>query len=186
MHKSTIRTLALCAALTAALAGCGAKDKPAAAPAEKPKATANAAGEPKAETAQPQKQQQTATVQTFYGDENGTALVTKQATVSFSGDESKYIATLNALKKAPDSKTVSLFEGFTFRKATLDKGELRLDVSLSEGGSMGSPGEELVLQALQKSLFQFPEVTSIYVTVDGKKVDSLMGHMDLPYPIKRK
>jgi hypothetical protein len=184
--------LALCAALTAALAGCGAKDKPAAAPnadsASKPPATTNAAGSdtPKTVTSEPQKQQQTATVQTFYGDENGTVLVAKKATISFTDDESKYIAALNALKKAPDSKTISLFDGFTFRKASLSKGDLRLDVSINEDGNLGSPGEELLLQALQKALFQFPEVTSIYVTVDGKQVDSLMGHMDLPYPIKRK
>lgn len=190
MNKKMIRAIALSVALAAALTGCGAKDKPAAAPTAQAPAKVNAAGEPKAETPptqtqKPQAKQQAATVQTFFGDENGMALVTKQATITFTGDEEKYAAALNALKKAPDAKSVSLFDGFTFRKATFDKGELRLDVSVSDG-NLGAPGEELMLKALQNTLFQFPEVTSIYVTKDGKQVDSLMGHMDLPYPIKRK
>ncbi len=43
----------------------------------------------------------------------------------------------------------------------------------------------MLLEAIQKTLFQFPEVDSIDILVDGKPADSLMGHMELPHPIKR-
>jgi hypothetical protein len=50
---------------------------------------------------------------------------------------------------------------------------------------LGAPGEDFFLQALKKTAFQFPEVKTLSVLKDGQKVESLMGHMDLPYPIKR-
>jgi hypothetical protein len=41
------------------------------------------------------------------------------------------------------------------------------------------------MQAIPKTLFQFQEVKTIELLVDGKKLDSLMGHVDLPHPIPR-
>jgi hypothetical protein len=193
--KSTIRIIAASATMAAFLAGCGAKDRPAAqqpqiapavANASSPQTTADSASTAPAQaTSQSKPQPKSASIQTFYGDENGTSLVAKTTTITYAADGDKYIAALRALQKSTDSKAIPLFDGFTFNKATLDKGKLKLDLKLSDDGKLGSPGEELVVAALQKTLFQFPEVDEIYVTVDGKQVESLMGHMDLPYPIKR-
>jgi flagellar basal body-associated protein FliL len=195
MRKSTIRILFAGAAAAALLAGCGAKDKaPSVHPQEAP-AVAHSGGQASGGAdAQPQTQPQaqaqapqnhTAAIQTYFGNENGTALVAKQTTITYASDNDKYVAALNAMKQSGDSKAVSLFDGFTFKSAVLEQGKLKLDLKLDEQGKLGSSAEELTLQALQKTLFQFPEVKEIYVTVDGSKVDSLMGHMDLPYPIKR-
>jgi hypothetical protein len=189
MRKSTIRLLIAGAAAAAMLAGCGTKDKaPSVHPQEAP-AIAHSGGQAGGGAdVQPQTQapqSKTAAIQTYFGNETGTALVAKQTTITYASDSDKYVAALNALKQSGDSKAIALFDGFTFKSATLEQGKLKLDLKLDDQGKLGSSAEELTLQALQKTLFQFPEVKEIYVTVDGNKVDSLMGHMDLPYPIKR-
>ncbi|MNJ00980.1 hypothetical protein D3C73_1604640 [compost metagenome] len=50
---------------------------------------------------------------------------------------------------------------------------------------MGSGGEVLLMDALKKAVFQFSEVQALDILVDGKIVDSLMGHVELEHPIKR-
>ncbi|KIL40083.1 hypothetical protein SD70_16110 [Gordoniibacillus kamchatkensis] len=192
MQKSTIRVLLAGAAIATVLAGCGARDKaPAAQPQVAPSVAhssgnAGSSAEPQAPQSKPQAPQpKTASVHTYFGDENGTGLVVKQTTITYASDSDKYGAALKALQHPGDSKAVSLFDGFTFKSVKLESGKLYLDLKLDDQARTGSEAEELTLQALQKTLFQFPEVAEIYVTVDGAKVDSLMGHMDLPYPIKR-
>lgn len=189
MKKSTFRVVLAGAAMAVIVAGCGAKDKapvvqPQVAPATAPHSSGNAnqsPAQPQAQTPQPK----TAQVQTYFGDENGTSLVAKQTTITYATDSDKYVAVLNALKQSGDGKAVSLFDGISYKSVKLEQGQLKLDLKIDDQAKFGAPAEELMLQALQKTLFQFPEVKEIYVTVDGKKVDSLMGHMDLPYPIKR-
>jgi hypothetical protein len=34
-------------------------------------------------------------------------------------------------------------------------------------------------------MFQFPEVNTLDILLNGEKVESLMGHMDLPHPFKK-
>lgn len=90
------------------------------------------------------------------------------------------------VEKAPaDSKLVPLADALGFKSAILKDKKLTLDITVSGEGRLGAPGEAMLLQAIQKTLFQFPEVDSIDILVDGKPVESLMGHMDLPHPMKR-
>ncbi|TXK74648.1 GerMN domain-containing protein [Paenibacillus sp. N3.4] len=123
----------------------------------------------------------------YYSDQEEMKLIEKDITVSYKQDADVYEAALNALKKSEDPKAVSLFDDMKFTSATLDKakGELKVDMKFGPKTQLGAPGEDLFLQALKKTVFQFPEVKSLYVTKDGKQVDSLMGHLELPYPIKR-
>lgn len=67
----------------------------------------------------------------------------------------------------------------------LKDGQVTVDLSLPDAARLGSPGEEMLLDALKKTLFQFSEVKTIEILLDGKQVESLMGHMELPHPIKR-
>ncbi|MNP82329.1 hypothetical protein D3C76_1809300 [compost metagenome] len=50
---------------------------------------------------------------------------------------------------------------------------------------MGSGGELLFLDVLKQTMFQFEEVQSIQLMVDGKETESLMGHVELENPIVR-
>jgi hypothetical protein len=126
-------------------------------------------------------------VKVYYTDSNQIKLVEKEVTVSYKPDEAPYAATLEALKKSDDTSLASLFADITFKSIVFDKekGDLKLDLGFGPNAQLGSSGEDYFLQALKKTVFQFPEVKTISVLKDGGQVESLMGHMDLPYPIKR-
>lgn len=127
------------------------------------------------------------TVKVYYTDSNQTKLVEKEATVSYKPNETPYAATLEALKKSTDSSLSSLFSDITFKSVAFDKaaGDLKLDLVFGPNAQFGAPGEDFFLKALKNTVFQFPEVKSLSVLKNGQNVESLMGHMDLPYPIKR-
>ncbi|MNY21086.1 hypothetical protein D3C86_1546050 [compost metagenome] len=102
-------------------------------------------------------------------------------------DSDTYEAALKALQKSDDPKAIPMFDDLKFTSVKFDaaKGEMKIDLTFGPKTQMGAPGEELFVQALKKTIFQFPEVKTLYVLKDGKQVDSLMGHLELPYPIKR-
>ncbi|MDQ0898402.1 lipoprotein [Paenibacillus sp. V4I7] len=135
-------------------------------------------------TPEPLKQKK---VKVFYSDQDEMKLIEKEVTISYKQDADVYEAVLNALKKSDDPKAIPLFDDLTFTSTSFDKvkGELKIDLKFGPKTQLGAPGEELFLQALKKTVFQFPEVKSLYVLKNGKQVDSLMGHLELPYPIKR-
>jgi hypothetical protein len=124
-------------------------------------------------------------IKAYYGDETGEKLVEHETNISFKQDTEKYMTALKVLSVGPDSKKIPLFKGFTFKTAILKDGMLTVDVSMAPEARLGAGGEELLLQALKKTVFQFSEINSLELLVDGKAVDSLMGHMELPHPIKR-
>lgn len=135
-------------------------------------------------TAEPLKKVQ---VKAFYSDQDEMKLVEKEVTVNVLKDSDVYEAALKALQKSEDPKAISLFDDMKFTSVKFDaaNGEMKLDMAFGPKTQLGAPGEDLFLQALKKTVFQFPEVKSLYVLKDGKQVDSLMGHLELPYPIKR-
>ncbi|WP_261301053.1 GerMN domain-containing protein [Paenibacillus andongensis] len=135
-------------------------------------------------TPEPLKQKK---VKAFYSDQDEMKLIEKEVTISYKQDADVYEAALNALKKSDDPKAIPLFDDLTFTSTSFDKpkGELKIDLKFGPKTQLGAPGEELFLQALKKTVFQFPDVKNLYVLKNGKQVDSLMGHLELPYPIKR-
>ncbi|MNY78319.1 hypothetical protein D3C86_2185150 [compost metagenome] len=58
-------------------------------------------------------------------------------------------------------------------------------MKIPEDAHLGASGEDLALQALLKTSFQFDEVKTVDILVDGKSVDSLMGHVELEHPFSR-
>lgn len=126
-------------------------------------------------------------IKAFYSDKDEMKLIEKEVTISYKQDADVYQAALKSLQKSDDPKAIPLFDDLTFNSIVFDqaKGELKVDLKFGPKTQLGAPGETLFLQALKKSVFQFPEVKALYVLKDGKQVDSLMGHMELPYPIKR-
>ncbi|NEW06007.1 hypothetical protein GK047_08295 [Paenibacillus sp. SYP-B3998] len=126
-------------------------------------------------------------VKAYYSDQDEMKLIEQEVTISFKQESDIYQASLNALGKSDDSKAVSLFDDMKFTNVVFDKtkGELKVDLKFGPKTQLGAPGEDLFLQALKKTAFQFPEVKALFVLKDGKQVESLMGHLELPYPIKR-
>jgi hypothetical protein len=119
----------------------------------------------------------------YYGNTNGDELVPKEVTLKPLTTTSQYLEALNALTKSTDEKAVALFEGFTFLSAERKDSTLNIDLTLPKESKLGAPGEDLLLQSLKKTLFQFKELNAIEVLVNGKKVESLLGHVELPHPI---
>lgn len=124
-------------------------------------------------------------VKTYYADDNLDKLIEREANVSFSADAEKYKAALDALKTPPEAALSSLSKGITYRTVTNQNGNLTVDITIADNGRLGAPGEDLLVQSIRKSLFQFSEVQTIEVLLDGKKAESLMGHVSLPHPMKR-
>lgn len=163
------------------VAGCGQK------PAVNPPAEGQGARVPAAEQPAEQSadQNQTLAVKVYYTDDQLNQLVEKEQQISFVKEEDKYLAALKLLTVSPDSESTALAKGFTFHTAELKEQELTVNVSLSPEGRLGAGGEALVLEAIERTLFQFAEVGSINILLDGQAVESLMGHVDLPHPIHR-
>ncbi|KEQ26044.1 GerMN domain-containing protein [Paenibacillus tyrfis] len=199
MHKTWQKGMAAAAIAALLLAGCGTSKAPLQGTAETPPSKSGQAAQPgtggdktttpttppETSTPKPDPEKKELKIKAYYSDAQLEKLVQKDVTISIKQDQDKYLAALNQLKKSPDDKTIPLFKGFTYKSVALKDGQLNLDVSIADDGRLGSGGEEMLLDALQKTMFQFSEVKSIELLVDGKQVESLMGHMDLPHPIKR-
>ncbi|WP_127586559.1 GerMN domain-containing protein [Paenibacillus koleovorans] len=184
MLNKTIRRTAIPALLLLAISatGCGSKPTPAATPSTTPSPTPTATA---SQTVSPAPSPKQLKVKAYYADPEITKLVEKEATITYEADADKYRKAFQQLQTAPDTASVSLFKGVNVQSAALANGLLTANVTISDQGRLGAPGEALLLDALKKTMFQFSEVQSIELLVDGKKAETLMGHMDLPHPIKR-
>ena len=191
MNKNIVNGLLLTGAVVLALSGCG--QKPLAnggttQGSDNPPVNNQATPAPTPQpTQQPAKKEPiTSKIKVYYGDDQATKLVEKEVTISYNEDKDKYKAALEALKKAPENgNVVPLAKALGYKSVVFKDGALTVDVSLSDEGRLGSGGESMLLQAIRQTVFQFPEVNSIDILVDGQAAESLMGHMDLPHPIKR-
>lgn len=129
------------------------------------------------------KQQQTITV--YATDDELMDLQSETTTITFSNVDEKIQAALKALQ-TDGKKTVALWKKIEFKSWKLDdKGMLTLDVHVPEDGHLGAGGESYAIEALTKTLFQFDEVKSIDILVDGEATESLMGHVMLEHPYVR-
>ncbi|PZE20937.1 GerMN domain-containing protein [Paenibacillus xerothermodurans] len=191
MQKNTVRAILITGVIAAlALSGCGQKPTSS--------GTVSQGSEPPVNNSQttppPQEKAPTSNenepiqskIKAYYGDEQASQLVEKEVTINFKEEKDKYTAALWTLKKAPaNSGLVPLADSLGFKSAALKDKKLTLDITVSGEGRLGAAGEAMLLEAIQKTLFQFSEVEQIDILVDGKPADSLMGHMDLPHPMNR-
>ncbi|MGZ7445355.1 GerMN domain-containing protein [Paenibacillus sp. TH7-28] len=128
--------------------------------------------------------QQTASIEAYYTDDNMLELTKETRQISFVSDKDKYLAALKTLQSSEKS-LFALWENAVFHSATLADGVVTVDMSLPDEAHLGAGGEALAIEALTKTLFQFPEVNAIELLVDGEKVDTLMGHVELDHPLSR-
>ena len=130
--------------------------------------------------------EQTLKIQSFYTDDQILNLVPQDKEIKFSDPKEKYLAALKTLQQTDDSKQIALWDKSEFLSATLqDDGALTVDVKIPEDAHLGASGEDLALQALLKTSFQFEEVKTVDILVEGKSVDSMMGHVELEHPFSR-
>lgn len=148
----------------------------------------NQGGQDNGSGADQAKQNKTETMTGYYTNADLTELVAKEITITYPLDKAqdKYLSALDALKTAPDQSLEPLLKGWSFNGVSLaSDGQLNVDISGNNDYNYGSTGEDFAIKAITKTLFQFPEVKQIQLLVDGKQVESLMGHVDTSQPFKR-
>lgn len=172
------------------LSGCSQSKTPMQGPSEAPSKSGQSAEKGPTSPSQSQDpnqdtQNKELKIKAYYSDEQMEKLVEKEVTIRFKQESDKYKEALKTLTVSTDAKIFPLFKGFTFKTVELKNGQLTIDLSMKPESRLGSGGEAMLLDALQRTLFQFNEIQTIEVLVDGAKVESLMGHMELTHPIKR-
>lgn len=124
-------------------------------------------------------------VKIYFADAQLTSLVEVQREIEYRSEEEKYEQVITLLGQPGQSGQEALWSNFTYHSIHLKDGMLTIDASGTNQYNLGSSGEAFAIEALTKSLFQFPEVQQIRILVDGKPTDSLMGHMDTSQPFTR-
>ena len=98
----------------------------------------------------------------------------KGADTPAAGTKAKGVITI--IPKKTKLKSVAVKDGI----ATVDFSE-----DLVKNFAGGSTGEEMLVGSIVNTLTEFPEVKSVQILLEGKKVDSLAGHLDTSKPLKR-
>ncbi|WP_151734531.1 GerMN domain-containing protein ['Paenibacillus yunnanensis' Narsing Rao et al. 2020] len=145
--------------------------------------TAEATAPAATETPVPEKQSQSISV--YYTDPQQLDLVTSEATVAFADDAEKYTEAFKALQSSGQEDLVALWSKIELKSLDFKDGRLTLDIHKPQEAQLGAGGESMAISALTRTMFQFSEVQSVELLVDGEQVESLMGHVDLEHPMTR-
>ncbi|MEC0237517.1 GerMN domain-containing protein [Paenibacillus kribbensis] len=129
---------------------------------------------------------QTQQITVYYTDTQETGLKEEKKEITYPSELEKYQKAFEALQKSGNSALVPLWsDKISVHKIQLDNGALTLDISLPDEARLGAGGEELAIDALKKTMFQFKEIKTLDLLVDGQALESLMGHVDLEHPMSR-
>ncbi|MFD0716973.1 GerMN domain-containing protein [Paenibacillus sp. GCM10027626] len=137
--------------------------------------------QPDAGAAQQEKRQ----IKVYVTDDELIDLIEQDAEISFDSEETKLKAAFAALAQSKEEGKMSLWNKIELLDAKFDNGAAELNIHMPDEARLGSSGEVLAVDAIQKTMFQFVEVTSLNILVDGEAVESLMGHVELGHPFKK-
>lgn len=124
-------------------------------------------------------------IEVFFADPQIERIIGTEEEISYTNSNEKYKQAFESLQKETHPDMIPLWNKIELLSVTFDEGMLTLNIQISEEARLGTSGEQLALDALRNTIFQFDEVRSIDILVDGKVLDSLMGHADLEHPITR-
>jgi len=125
------------------------------------------------------------TITVYYTDPEELDLKQAQKEISYKEEADKYAEAYKALQSSGNADLIPLWGKIELKKLEFKDGQLTLDVHMPDEARLGAGGEQFALDALTKTMFQFDEVKSVELLVDGAKVESLMGHVDLEHPLTR-
>lgn len=131
----------------------------------------------------PEKQSQSITV--YYTDPQQMDLVKGSAKIEFSDDTEKYKVAFKALQSSESEDQVPLWGDIELKSLKFTDGQVLIDIHKPVEAQLGAGGEAMAISALAQTFFQFEEVKSVEVLLDGEQVESLMGHVDLEHPMTR-
>ncbi|MEC0254908.1 GerMN domain-containing protein [Paenibacillus lautus] len=128
-----------------------------------------------------------ANIKLYYTDPEIMDLKEASKEITYSGEEDKYKKAFEGLQTSSDAELSPLWsDKITLKSLKFDKGALTLDITKPAEANLGAGGEMFAIDALQKTFFQFDEVQSLELLVDGNQIESLMGHVELEHPMTRK
>lgn len=125
------------------------------------------------------------TIKVYYTDEQMTELQEQQADIQYADTKEKIENAYNALQQDGKDGGLSLWKHIDLLSAKVENGGVTLDIHINDEARLGGPGEQMAVDAVQKTMFQFEDVTSLDILVDGEKEESLMGHVELDHPIMK-
>jgi spore germination protein GerM len=127
----------------------------------------------------------------FYVSDDGSELVPVSQEVPYGetpSEQARRIAEAQ-LQPPPAGLTSAIPAGTKIRALFLTpRGDAYLDVShdIITGHTGGSLDEALTVFAIVNALtVNLPDVSAVQILVDGKEVDTLVGHVDLRHPLGR-
>ena len=181
-RMTSIAAVLAAAAMLALAAGCGDEQKPA--QADSPAQTAQTKDTEKPAQEKPKEMQ----VNVYYPRNDGTGLIAVSRKVNTEKDD-KYTAAMKSLLTGTKEKgqTNVIPKKAKLRSVTVKDGVATVDFSkeLEQNFSGGSTGEEMLVGSIVDTLTEFPEVQNVQILIDGGKVETLSGHMDLSEPLAR-
>lgn len=126
----------------------------------------------------------TETIRTYYTDTELMHLIETNKEITYPSQLEKYMESFKALQKSDSEDQLTLWsDQIVVHQIKFEQGKLTFDIALPDEARLGSGGEALAIEAFKQTMFQFDEVKSLDLLVDGKALDSLMGHVELEHPM---
>lgn len=168
--------------------GCNDDKKNAQGTGDKPAITADKNGAPKALPDNKKTSSGKLTIKVYYPDEQGMKLQAVQKTVKVGSDD-KYTAALKALLDGTKEKGLATIVPKQAKiksvKVQGDTAFVDFDENLIKKFIGGSTGEEMLVGSIVNTLTEFEEIKKVQLLVEGKKIESISGHLDLTKPVER-
>lgn len=127
-------------------------------------------------------------VKVYFANEDATKLVGTNLTVSTKGPDKYTDAIAALLKGSNDSKLVSpVPDGTRLLGLTVSGDVVTVDFSgeLVKNFNGGSAGEMMLVGSIVNTLTAFPEIKRVQIVVEGRKIETISGHMDMSEPLAR-
>jgi len=122
------------------------------------------------------------TIKVFRTDDQLMELHESEETISYTNDQELLEAALAKLQEDGDDGQMSLWKPIQINKATVEDGNVVLDLTIPDEARYGSGGEMFTIDSITKTVFQFEAFETLDLLVDGEQAESLMGHVTLEHP----
>ena len=145
------------------------------------------AGSPESSSAA-KKENTSLTVKVYYPDDQGMKLIAVKRTIRTDKND-KYTAAMESLMEGTTEKgQTAIIPKQAKLKSVKVKGDtayVDFTQALVKNFVGGSTGEEMLVGSVVDTLTEFPEIKKVQILVEGNKVESLSGHLDLTTPLSR-
>lgn len=145
------------------------------------------AGSPESSSAA-KKENTSLTVKVYYPDDQGMKLIAVKRTIRTDKND-KYTAAMESLMEGTKEKgQTAIIPKQAKLKSVKVKGDtayVDFTQALVKNFVGGSTGEEMLVGSVVDTLTEFPEIKKVQILVEGNKVESLSGHLDLTTPLSR-